>query len=88
MTVPLQYKITEQSRKAEFYKKTPIFRKEFDLSRATLGVPTWSYSHPSSATARAGAPIPFAPPTLVLSEAEHYSSLLVITMKKSAPLLY
>lgn len=56
-----------------------IFRKGFDLSRAILGVPTWSY--PSQ---RAGALISwvFAPPTLVLPEAEHYNSLLIITMKK------
>lgn len=68
-----------------------IFRQGFDLSRAILGVPTGPYTHSSSATARAGALIPrvFAPPTLVLLEAEHYNSLLIITTaKKSAPLLY
>lgn len=78
---------TEQ--KSRVLQKT-IFRKVLDVSRAILGVPTWSYTHPSSATVRAEPLIPwgFAPPTLLLSEAEHYNSLLITTIKKPAPLLY
>lgn len=68
-----------EPKKSTVIQRTLICRKGFELNGAIFCVPTWSCTHPCSATAmvRAGAlPWFFAPPALVLLETEHNNVVL------------